>query len=399
MEKAKQALLSYFESGCKSDKRMMLGLELEHFITDRATKRNIQYSETRGTEYILNCLLPFFTDSVYENGRLLGLSDGEISLTLEPGAQLEVSIAPKEKLIDVLSAYNRFKDIVDEVISPLGYELTTLGYLPHSRVGEIELIPKKRYYYMDKYFEKTGKCGINMMRGTAACQVSIDYFDESDFIKKFRCAYVLTPLFELLSGNSPVFEGLPNKNPLIRKSVWRNVDEKRTCIVNGVFDDDFGFSKYADYILSRPAIFSVKNGVYSPTDKTALEVMREYGEEELPALADHYSSMVFPDVRLRRYVEIRCADSMPPERFMFYLGLIKGIFSSSGTVDDILKGFDVREGDIEDAEDDIALKGFSGDIYGVKASRLADRITRIALENLNEDEKNIVEKGLITLAY
>jgi len=350
-----EAFMRFFGAGCKAPGQFMTGFELEHFFVDR-DRVNVNYSQPGGAEQLLGELASMFPERCAENGRLLGLSDGEMAISLEPGGQLEVSIEPKAGIEETRAAYRRFRALVDPALLKHGHHLEQRGYLPVSKVRDIELIPKERYRRMDAHFRATGSMGLHMMRGTAACHVSIDYADEADFVEKYRCACLLGPLLAYLSANTPVFEGRQNRNKLIRAKIWRNVDSIR-CDVPGIFDEGFGFEAYARFVLRAP------------------EILRESCAEERVPL---YLSLVFPEVRLRQYIELRAADSMAEPRAFAYMALVKGLFADMSKLTALLSGFEWSGSAVLAAQDALMKNGGRAVVYGRPIARLIDELTALA---------------------
>jgi len=360
---------SYFSSGCKTPGQFKTGFELEHFIVG-AARRNVNYSQPGGAAQLLGELAPRFPQRQLEGGHILGLSDDEMAISLEPGAQLEISIEPKASIAEARAAYRRFRALVDPQLKQYGHRLVQRGYLPSSSINDIELIPKERYWRMDEHFRATGAMGVHMMRGTAACHVSIDYASEADFVEKYRCACLLGPALAYISSNTPTFEGRPNRNRLLRAQIWRNVDPAR-CAVPGVFDANFGFETYAKFVLRAP------------------EILREPGHDDRIPL---YLSLVFPEVRLRQYIEIRAADSMPQARAFAYMALVKGVFTDMPRLRALLSGFEWSQAAILAAQDAVMRHGKNAVVYGVPVARFIDELTDLARHALG-GENIFLEKG------
>ena len=363
-----EAFRGYFSKGCKPYDQFKTGFELEHFIVGQ-NDRNVCYSSPGGAEQLLGALASRFPERAEENGRLLGLSDGEMALTLEPGGQLEVSIVPKASIAGAQAVYRRFRALVDPLLEARGSRLVQRGYLPASSVKEIELIPKERYRRMDAHFQTSGSMGRNMMRGTAACHISIDYTSEADFIDKYRCACLLGPMLAWLSSNTPVFEGRPNRNPLLRAHIWRNVDPAR-CLVPDIFAEGFGFEAYAKFVLRAPEILSPAEG----DDLIPLQL-----------------SIVFPEVRLRQYIELRAADSMPEDKAFAYMALVKGLFADMPRLKALLAGFEWSQAALDAAQDAITQNGSKAVVYGMPLKAFTAKLTALAGENLG-GEKTYLEK-------
>lgn len=383
-EKNRSLLMKYFQSGCKKSKEQMIGIEIEHFIVKKDTKESVSYYGEHGVGQILKRLESQFSHVSCEKEHLIGLWNDDYSITLEPASQFEISIFPQEDILCVEKIYDEFLALMDPILEEYGYEMMTGGYQPHDKVDDLPLIPKKRYQYMDEYFKTSGTTGRNMMRGTASAQVSVDYFDEEDFVRKMRAAYSLMPAIKLLTDNTHIFEGQEYKTHMVRTMIWHNVDNKRCGIVPGLFDKGFGFGAYADYVMNMPLIFLPNDGnpLYVK-DMTAKEVWKE--KEMTKEDIEHVLSMTFVDVRLKKYLEIRGADSMPFPYVRAYALMIHGIFSNPSAIEEILS-WNVNEKDIRKAEEDLMVHGFDGVIYGQPADVHLRKVMQLAKENLSEQE-------------
>lgn len=382
-------LTEYFQNGCKENCFQKLGLEVEHFVVKKDTKESVSYYGERGVGALLERMKPYYSHFHYEGDQLLGLYNSEYSITLEPAAQLEISINPRRCICEIRNIYHSFLKQWEPLLEEWGYELVTMGYQPVSTVQDLQLIPKKRYEYMDTYFKKAGTTGANMMRGTASAQISVDYFSERDFVRKMRAAYILTPAIKLLTDCSPVFEGKRYQKHMARTMIWKQVDPQRCGIVPGLFEEDFGFEKYGKYLLRLPLIFIPQNGEAVYVGHQSAEELRkdrDMTSEEI----EHVLSMTFVDVRLKHYLEIRGADSMPFAYVMGYLALLKGIFYYEDALEQILNR-KISEADILQAEENLMELGFEGDIYGEKADAYLKNIFAIAREHLEGNEKSFLD--------
>ncbi len=361
-----------------------IGVELEHFIVDSDNK-SVSYYGQRGVGALLDRLACFYDEKIYSEGSLIALSNGRWHLTLEPAAQLEISIEPCEHIDEIHDLYNEFLTQINPILNEWGYSMATLGYQPSAKVDELDLIPKKRYEYMDEYFKASGKYGRNMMRGTASAQVSIDYTNQADCQKKFRLANVLVPVLALITDNSPVFEGEKNPHRMIRTKIWGNVDNAR-C---GLAPD--GLEEYAEYILNTPAIFIEENNnpVYT-ADKTFGELYRN--KKMTVSDIEHALSMIFPDVRLKQYIEIRPADSMPIEYTLSYAAFIKGIFKGIDEACEYLDIDSITHEHIQAAKKNLSEYGFDGAVYGKPVSEILEKLMIIAHKALEECDANYLNK-------
>ena len=239
---------------------------------------------------------------------------------------------------------------------------------------------------MDTYVRTSGTCGRNMMRGTAATQVSIDYCCEEDFRRKYRGAYLLMPALKLLTDNTPVFEGAPYPDNLARTYIWEHVDPARCGRIPGIFSPDFGFHTYAEYLWNLPLIFlpSPQGAVYTGSRTTAeLYGSRALTQEDI----EHILSMTFLDVRLKHYVEIRGADSMPFEYVMAYLALIKGLFFDPAVLEQLLAQYPISEEDLGRAERSLQKHGLDGQLYGEPAADFLEKLLELAGKHLEDSEQ------------
>jgi glutamate--cysteine ligase len=383
--------IDFFAAGAKAPAALKYGLEAEHFVIDKTTRQAVPYFGENGVLALLKDLAPSFAAEYRADGHLLGLISDEAELSLEPGSQLELSVAAANDIAEVAATYGKYHQIITAILADRNQELLSIGYQPVTLVRDIELKTKKRYAFMDRHFRNTGSYGINMMRGTASCQVVLDYTDEQDFIVKYQSAAILTPLLALLAANAPYFEGQPNQNPLIRTQIWRGVDPARCGIPPAAFAADFSFRKYAEYIIGQDAIFEAENDVSEKSERKVGEILRDKpGWDEAYLL---YLSLVFPDVRLRQYIEIRVADSLPADKMFAYMALIKGLFLDIAALKNWLAPFPRSIKAITQAGDAIMEKGNKAAVYGQPAADLLNRMLEMAHKNLNEAESEILKRG------
>src|SRR6056297_3627975 len=320
----KDKIKSYF-SKCLHNDNQYLGLEIEHFLVDKKSLESISYSKKGGQRDILIKMLDLGWEIFSKEGEnILGIKKDESTITLEPGGQFEFSIKAYENIEDVKKDYIKILKDVYKVIDN-DKDLILIGYHPNTKIEELELLPKERYDMMYNYFKGKGEYCHNMMKGTASLHVSIDYKDENDFIKKFRTANFLTPFLSRLFDSTPIFEKkIYDKNNL-RVKIWQNTDIKRSKVVPGSLDKKFSFEDYADYIFNSEPIFIINDGRTLCTKrKTVRELKKEFDFSKKGI--EHLLSMVFPDVRLKNYIEIRVADSIKYPYFLSLLSVLKGIF-------------------------------------------------------------------------
>ena len=351
----KQALVAYFTEGAKGDKPLgALGVEVEHFVVTAEGECSVSYAGRSKGEFGVRDVLAHLADAYPQHtygleGDLIGLASDEASITLEPAAQLEISIAPYSSISRILRVYNEFRAKVDPFLAEHGCKLVTSGYHPTARALDLTLIPKQRYRFMNDYFKEIGTRGERMMRASASTQVSVDYQDEADAIRKMRIAQALAPIFASVTDNTAVFEAEPAPR-LARFALWRNVDNDRCGSVPGLFSEGYSFADYAEWILHTCPIFVTRPSADDPTCPNLRAVYGQsayeaYGEAPMTrADIEHVLSMFWPDVRLKNFVEIRPADSLPAPLMAGYAALVKGIFYSQRSLQAIEEAFGVVEG-------------------------------------------------------
>ena len=267
-----------------------------------------------------------------EGGKLIGLTKDGANISLEPGGQLELSGAPLENIHQTCDEVNDHLRDVKDIADKVGVGFIGLGAAPVWTHEQMPLMPKGRYKLMDEYMGKVGTAGRIMMRRTCTVQVNLDFASEADMVRKMRVAVALQPVANALFGNSPFFEGQKNGVKSYRGWVWRNLDDARTGMIPFVFDEGFGFESWVQYALDVPMYFVYRDGKY--IDALG-QSFRDFMKGELPALpgevptlsdwADHLTTL-FPEARLKKFIEMRGADGGPWRRLCalpaFWVGLM-----------------------------------------------------------------------------
>lgn len=386
------AIVSYFEGGIiPLDAPGELGIELEHTIV-HDDMSPVSYSGQRGIEHVLAQLEQDYPNTTRDpEGDLLGVARPGEAVTIEPAAQLELSAGPFGGLNEAHEVFERFEQKLSQVLAPLGEQVLTVGYHPTATAMSLELIPKRRYNFMNLYLGAKGPFGPRMMRGSASTQVSIDYYSVKDCLRKLRLAYALVPLFSLICDNAPVFEGQPRTHKLVRTEIWQHCDPDRCGLVPGVLDPSFNLETYAEYLLDTPAILiPCRKEQWCYTERTFGEI---YAERTMTrAEVEHAVSMFFNDVRLKTYIEIRPADAMPIPQVIAYAALIKGLLYDEKNLDALDKLFaDVDAGAYEAAKDALMERGYEAEVYGRPVAELIDEIMTLAHCGLTADERGYLE--------
>jgi glutamate--cysteine ligase len=387
------SIVNYYLSGIKSvESEPAVGIELEHTLLYK-DGRPVSYNDAHGQKWLLQKLnTKQFPDQIVDpkTDALIGLLGQNASVTLEPAAQLELSAGPFRSLEDALNVFNKFEDRVTRRVSRYDIELLTPGYHPTRRAIDLELIPKRRYDFMNEYLGAISMYGICMMRGSASTQVSIDYYSERDCLRKMRIANALTPVLALICDNTPVFEGEPRTHKMMRTEIWKHCDPDRCNTVPGCMSRTFTLRDLAAYILNAPSLIDISSGEPRLSERTFGEIYKD--KIMTRADVDHALSMFFNDVRLKTYIEIRPADAMPVEYAVAYAALIKGLFYDEGNLRALEDMFsDVREPDIDAAKEALMSDGYDGEIYGHPVTEYADEIVALASSMLAKEERRLLK--------
>lgn len=374
-------LLNYFLKDLSSDE--FLGLELEHFVVRKGDQTFVSFYEEFGVEYILKQLKPHYLDSTFQDEYLLGLKRDNIEISLEPGAQLEVSIGKLATIEQIAQEYDKFRSEIDPILNRLQYELVTLGYHPTAMAGDIPLLPKPRYSLMDARFRALGGKGVQMMRGTCATHVTIDYVDNQDFSDKYRVANFLVPVLAFMTDNCTVFEGVLAK-PLTRVQIWKDTEIERSGFVPDCLQPDFDLNKYSQYLLNINPMFVLQDDKLIPTGLVAYEAYAASPMDDKDV--EHLLSVVFNHVRLKYYIEIRIADSMPIEQTLKYMALVKGVFYNKDNIAILLKKMEgYTNQNAEDALVQLQQKGKDATVYSKPIDYWVDLLYTLARKGLQND--------------
>ena len=335
----RRQLIEYIEAGCKPKSDWRIGTEHEKFVFHLETLKPAPYEGRWGIAALLDGMKRFGWQPVMENGKTIALSIDSCAISLEPGGQLELSGAPLDTIHQTCDEVHNHLAQVKEVASEIGVGLIGVGFHPKWKREDIPWMPKGRYSIMRDYMPKRGSLGLDMMLRTCTVQVNLDFDSEADMIKKFRVGLALQPIATALFADSPFVEGQPTGYFSYRSHVWEDTDPDRAGILPFVFDDDMGFERYVDYALDVPMYFVYRDGTYIDASGQSF---RDFLKGRLPALpgemptisdfSDHLTT-VFPEVRLKRYIEMRGADGGPWRRLCALPALWVGLLYESDALD------------------------------------------------------------------
>ncbi|HUD71414.1 MAG TPA: glutamate-cysteine ligase family protein [Dongiaceae bacterium] len=319
----------YFTPGSKPRAQWGVGLEYERFGLLADTLDPVPYDGPRSVLAVLSTLVGergFDADT--EDGHLLGAHRGGTRITLEPGCQLEMSGAVHRDLASMRAELLGYLEDVAQASRSAEIAWLGVGMQPLAPLGRLPWIPKKRYAIMREYLPTRGTRGHVMMQQTACIQANLDYGDERDAMAKMRAAMAVTPVVTALFAHSPLTEGRPNGMQSARAWAWRDTDRDRCGLLDFVFRDDAGFGDYLEWALDVPLFFVVRDGAYHPGEGvTFRRFIRDgfHGRRATVADFQRHLTTLFPEVRLKHYLEMRGADSADPASAMALAALWKGL--------------------------------------------------------------------------
>ena len=342
----KEELEEFFHDSGKPREQWRVGTEYEKVGIERQSARAIPYFGPRGVETILKALIGECNwEPLEEEGHVIGLVRGKAQVHLEPGGQIELSGEPCENIHCTHAEFTQHIRELIEVTERMGVVFLGLGIQPVSRLEEIEWVPKKRYRIMAPYMQKVGTMGHRMMKQTATVQANIDYSDEKDAMAKFRTAMGLSPLITAIFANSPISEGRVNGYKSFREHIWTDTDKDRCGLLRFAFLSDVSFAHYVEYALDVPMYLIIRDGTYVDFTGIPFRHFLTHGHQGHTAMIEDWElhlTTLFPEVRIKRYMEIRSADSQPPELMPALPALIKGVLYDSDCLQaawDLVKGW------------------------------------------------------------
>ncbi len=326
-------LIEWFESGGKPSDAWRIGTEHEKFAFRTDDLSPLPYEGNPGIRDLLTGLQRFGWEPIFEGDNVIALKgENGANVSLEPGGQFELSGAPLETIHQTCEELHEHLRQLRIINKELGVSMLGIGFHPKLKREEVPWMPKGRYKIMREYMPKKGSLGLDMMLRTCTVQVNLDFADEADMVRKFRVGMALQPVCTALFANSPVLEGKPSGYLSLRSQIWTDTDPDRSGILPFAFEDGFGFERYVDYALDVPMYFVYRDGAYIDASGQSF---RDFMRGELPALpgelptmtdwADH-TTTIFPEVRLKKYIEMRGADGGPWRRLCalpaYWVGLL-----------------------------------------------------------------------------
>ncbi len=329
----KKDLIAYMESGCKPPEKWRIGTEHEKFAYHIKDLRPLEYEGPSGIRALLDGMAQFGWEPVLEHGNPIALIKPDMSsITLEPAGQVELSGAPVENIHQTCDEVSEHLRQVKQVAQDLDIGFIGLGYHPKWPLKDQPWMPKSRYKIMRAHMQKVGTMGLDMMQSTCTVQVNLDFDSEANMVKMFRISLALQPIATALWANSPFKEGKPSGYLSYRSHIWTDTDPARCGTLPFVFEDGFGFERYVDYMLDVPMYFVYRDGEY--IDASGLSFRDFMAGKlavlpgEMPTMKDweDHLTVAFPEVRLKKFLEMRGADGGPWNRLCalpaFWVGLL-----------------------------------------------------------------------------
>ena len=382
-----EELEAYFQTAGKPRDRWRVGTEYEKVGVDRLTGQAIPYFGPRGVNRILREMIERYGwEPDEQDGNIIALSRERTQITLEPGGQIELSGEPCDSIHCTYAEFTQHIRELLEVCEPLGITFLGLGMQPVSRLNEIQWVPKQRYRIMGPYMPTVGTLGQRMMKQTATVQANIDFLDEKDAMLKFRTGMGLAPVLIAMFANSPICDGRLNGYRSYREHIWTDTDKSRQGLLKFAFAPEASFAHYVEYALDVPMYFIIRHHEYINMTGVTFRQFLKYGHNGERATvedwADHLTTL-FPETRIKRYIEVRSVDSQPPELMPALSALIKGSFYDN---DCLLAAWDLVKGWTWDERNEVYLDSH--------ANALAARFRRHTLLDLAREFLEIATEGL-----
>ncbi len=384
---SRDELIDYFRAGEKPASQWRVGTEHEKIGIYSDTGDRVPYAGDRGIGALLGRIAQADGwEPVEEGGSPIALRKDGASITLEPGGQLELSGAPLATSRDTCREFTRHVELVKRESAALGITWLALGVDPIHPVSTIPRMPKGRYAIMSDYLPTRGGHALDMMHATATVQANFDFCDETDMIQKMRTAMGCTAITSAIFSNSPISEGRPNGFVSKRVRIWRDVDPDRCGFLPFVFDPDFGYAQYAEWALDVPMFFVVRDHEYKPAAGMTFRQFYEKGFEGTRATLgdwDLHLTTVFPEIRLKRYIEVRGTDCVPPDLICAVPALWKGLLYDAEACNaawELVCGW--GDADREDGLDTASAHGLGGSVAGRSMLAWAQDLVAIARDGL-----------------
>ncbi|MDI4666382.1 glutamate--cysteine ligase [Xanthobacter autotrophicus] len=381
-------LVAWMEQGSKPERAFRIGTEHEKIPFTLSRHEPVPYEGPKGIRKLLEGMRSLLGwEPIMEGSTIIGLADvtGGGAISLEPGGQFELSGAPVSTIHETCAELNAHLAQVREVALPLGIGFLGIGMSPKWTRSETPMMPKGRYRIMAGYMPKVGKLGLDMMFRTCTVQVNLDFSSEADMVKKMRVGLALQPVATALFANSPFTEGKPNGFLSFRSEIWRDTDNDRSGMLPFAFEDGFGFDRYVDYALDVPMYFVKRGDAYIDVAGTSFRDLLAGRHPLLPGeqatLSDwiNHLSTIFPEVRLKRFLEMRGADAGPWAKLCALPAFWVGLLYDSQSLDaawDLARNWTAEQR--QQLRDDVPRLGLKAEIAGRPLREIARDVLKLS---------------------
>ncbi len=396
----KQQLIDYFFQGSKTKDSWRIGTEHEKFLFDIKTKKSIPYEGEVSILKIFSELIKNDWVPVKEGKNILGLVKDKKNITLEPGLQFELSGDAVQNIHQTCNEINSYLKELKIVCAKLGIGLLGNGFAPIAKLTDVFKSPKKRYEIMRKYMPNVGSNGLDMMHRTCATQVNLDYSNEIDYKKKSKLIAAITPVAVSLFSNSPFKENKLNGYLSYRTHIWQDTDKNRSGIPDFFLDNSNSFERYVDFALKVPMYFIIKDDEYIDCTGESFNdflsgKLKNYPNKK-PTLQDweNHVSTIFTELRLKKYLEIRSADSCSSAGICSIPAFWTGLLYDESALEQALEYVkDWNYADVYNAYLEVPKKGFDTEIKNKKIFEHAKKIIDFSALGL-KNRKQTNNKGM-----
>jgi glutamate--cysteine ligase len=382
-------LVEYFARGSKPKERWLIGVEHEKFPYRLSNLAWPSYEEAKGLRELMQGMQAYGWQPIMEGANVIGLTRGKAAISFEPGGQIELAGAPLATLHEVDAEFQQHLEEVSAIGEKLGIGFLGVGFHPVIRREDVPWVPKGRYKIMRAYMPKVGEHGLDMMLRTCTVQVNLDYADEADMVKKYRLSLALQPIATALFASSPFAEGKANGFNSYRMQMWQDTDKDRSGAPEFVYENGFGFERYTEYALNVPMYFVYRDGVYIDC---AGQSFRDFMAGKLPALpgerptltdwANHLTTL-FPDVRLKKILEMRGADAGSADMMQALPSFWVGLLYDGGACDaawELAKRWSAE--DRKQLRIDVLRQGLRAKVRGQSVGEIAKTLVIMAQQGL-----------------
>jgi len=379
-------LVAFLRAGEKPPEDWRVGTEHEKIGLHGADRSPIDYAGDRGIGKLLERIADRAGwEPISEEGNIIALQLDGASITLEPGGQLELSGAPLRTIFETCAEFHAHLELVRAVSEPLDIVWLGLGIHPIHSVEELPRMPKERYRIMRRYLPTRGSRGLIMMFTTATVQANLDYESEADMVDKVRTSLAVSPIVSAIFANSSLSDGKANGFVSRRMHAWTDTDPDRCGMLPIAFESDFGYQRYVDWALDVPMFFVVREGRFEPAYDMTFRQFLENGRGGEPATLadfDRHLTTLFPEVRVKQFIEVRCADAVPPGLTCSLPALWKGILYDATARAAAANLVDANQAEREAASEAVSRQGLAAHYAGQPVLGLARELVGIARSGL-----------------